>query len=401
MQRRGLARRSLAGPLAVETKQPVPVNRRIYMLKGGEQFQTFFTYDGDIHNGGDQCRIKRCKSKTDGSEYVVKVQMKKRIRGANEALFRRMTERMMNMPEYAHVIKVEACYEDDKFFYTLMDSCKGGDLFDFFKMLANDDLSAEDFNKELQIVMRELLLSLRHLHNQGLVHQDVKLENLVFRDQGQVSLDRRSRSPSPTSSPKSARRKTAPSPPASPKVLKLIDFDFTQEWEPSSPKSQQILGTDGYIAPECYIGGLSPKSDIFSAGVILYLLVTGRFPYDDDIFDDEPGQNVLSHPKMKEIYEKLAKYKVRWSSSTWNAVPEAKLLCQRLMLFNPLERYDAEQALKDPWLCDVKTTSELVSTAASTPTTEEEKRPGSPKEIKSPKSPKLPPLLEATPKSPK
>jgi calcium-dependent protein kinase len=371
MQRRGLARRT---EMQVSTKPSVSVTRRIYKFKDGENFLQFFSIDGDIHDGGDQCRIKRVVSKTDGTEYVAKVQLKRRIRGANEALFRRMTERFMNMPESAHVVKVEACYEDDRFFYTLMDSCKGGDLFDFFKMLANDDMPADELNRELQIVMRELLLSLRHLHNQGLVHQDVKLENLVFRDRGQVTLGAAGRRAPRSTSPKSARSRGES---ASPQVLKLIDFDFTQEWEPSSPKSTQILGTDGYIAPECYMGNLQQKSDIFSAGVILYLLVVGRFPHDDALFDDEPGQNVTGHPAMQKIYDRLLKAKVRWSSSSWTDIPEVRTFCQKLMAFRPEDRLTAEEALDDPWLKDVKGYGESPDSAAA-----------SPKEPASPKSPK-------------
>ena len=61
----------------------------------------------------------------------------------------------------------------------------------------------------------------------------------------------------------------SPKSPKSPSMLKLIDFDFTEEWEPSTPKSKSVVGTDGYIAPELYLGDFSPKTDIFSVGVIM------------------------------------------------------------------------------------------------------------------------------------
>merc|ERR1711964_535166 len=93
--------------------------------------------------------------------------------------------------------------------------------------------------------------------------------------------------------------------PDSPRMLKLIDFDFTEEWEPSSPRSKAVVGTDGYIAPESYHGDVCPKSDVFSAGVVIYVLVAGRFPYPDEIFDDGPNENYVGSPKMKEIYKKI------------------------------------------------------------------------------------------------
>ena len=61
-------------------------------------------------------------------------------------------------------------------------------------------------------------------------------------------------------------------------MLKLIDFDFTEEWEPDSPRSKAVVGTDGYIAPEAYLGNPQPKSDVYSAGVVMYVLIAGRFP---------------------------------------------------------------------------------------------------------------------------
>jgi len=335
--------------LGVQTRPAVEVTRRIQRLQG-ETFGAKFKVDGDIHDGGEQCKVKRVVCRENNKEFVVKVQKKSRIRGANEALFRRMTERMMNMPDDVNVVRIEACFEDAEYFYTLMDSCKGGDLFDFLRMLTSDDMQPAELNRELQIVMRELMLSLRHLHSQGLVHKDVKLENLVFKDKGGIRVQ------SPKT--KGAGRGISPGSPKSPKTLKLIDFDFTQEWEPNSPKSKAVLGTDGYIAPEAYLGDVNPKSDVFSAGVVLYLLVSGRFPYIDEIFDDEPGQNLTSHPKMREIYDKMRKFKVQWKSPVWKQLPECHAFCQRCMEFDFEKRYDADQALHDPWLSNVTTTAD-------------------------------------------
>merc|ERR1719174_3119090 len=174
-------------PLQVKTERAenaVPIRHRIQPLKGLMKDQ--YTVVLDIHDGGDQCRIKRVKSNADGTEYVMKIQQKRRIRGANEALFRRMTERMMNMPENENVVRVMGCFEDSQYFYTLLEACDGGDLFDFFRMLMADDMEVEKLEHEVRTVMGELLLSLDHLHKQGLVHKDVKLENLVFRKKGSL-----------------------------------------------------------------------------------------------------------------------------------------------------------------------------------------------------------------------
>merc|ERR1719456_1408081 len=218
-----------------------------------------------------------------------------------------------------------------------------------------DDMTIDTLEREVRQVMGELLLSLDHMHKQGLVHKDVKLENLVFQKKGGVE-------PRSVTKEKATFTHAKGESPKSPTELKLIDFDFTEEWEPSSPKSKAVLGTDGYIAPEAYLGDVCPKSDVFSAGVILYLLVVGRFPYDDDIFDDKPGQNVTGNPKMEDIYRKMRRYapKIHWGSRAWNKLPEAKAFCQKLMEFELPNRYDSEQALADPWVMGVKTTVDYV-----------------------------------------
>jgi len=148
-------------------------------------------------------------------------------------------------------------------------------------------------------------------------------------------------------------------------MLKLIDFDFTEEWEPGSPRSKAVVGTDGYIAPECYHGDVSPKADVYSAGVVLYLLVVGRFPYPDELFDDQPGENYVGNA-MKEIYIKMEKYWAAngdpgknkdpkmFASRAWSKLREAREFVMKCMEFDFIKRYDCDQALADPWLVNVK-----------------------------------------------
>jgi serine/threonine protein kinase len=318
----------------------VPIEKRIAKLKPGLSFESMFAFkpDGLIHDGGDQCRIKKVIGKKDQREYVAKIQKKSRIRGANEALFRRITERLLNIPDSEHVVKVLDCFEDDGYFYTILESLTCGDLFDFFRLLMADDLKPDHVEREVRVVIREILCALHQMHKIGLVHKDVKLENLVFKSVGGVDV-----------MPSKQTHHCDPSSPHSPKILKLVDFDFTDEWEPSSPKSKAVVGTDGYIAPEAYLGDVNPKSDIFSTGVVMYVLITGRFPFDDEIFDDQPGENYVGSPKMAEINKKLQKFRVRFGRS-WEPFPEAKAFCQSMLEMDVNRRPTAVEALNHPWM---------------------------------------------------
>jgi len=251
-----------------------------------------------------------------------------------------MTERMMNLPDSPNVIKVFACYEDEKYFYTLLESLQGGDLFDFWKILTSDSLTPEVVEREVKKIIGSLLRSLHHLHSQGLIHKDVKMENIMFMENGSLAM----------TTPKMVIAHDRGDP-VSPIGMRLIDSDFLEEWEPSSPQSEVVLGTDGYIAPEAYLGKACPRSDVFSTGVVMYLLIAGQFPFDDAIFGTWPGganENYVGSPKMAEIHAKLQRYKVRFGRS-FDPYPEAKDLCMSMLEFDAHKRPDAAEALRHPW----------------------------------------------------
>merc|ERR1719163_2603120 len=126
-------------------------------------------------------------------------------------------------------------------------------------------------------VVRQILEALRVMHGTGRIHKDLKLEN--------VMVDTTPASPS----------------------AKIIDFDTVVDWAPTSPRSKHVLGTDGHIAPEAYIGDYSPASDIYAVGVVLYKMLTRKLPFRPSIFDDKPGENYVGSSAMFRVQERLKK----------------------------------------------------------------------------------------------
>ena len=106
---------------------------------------------------------------------------------------------------------------------------------------------------EAKAILRQLLQAVQDLHSRGYIHKDLKLEN--------VMVD------SPKSGP----------------TVKLIDLDTVEEFSPNRI-AKTIAGTDQYIAQEAYGGHYSPASDIFSVGVISYILFSGKFPFESSMF---------------------------------------------------------------------------------------------------------------------
>jgi serine/threonine protein kinase len=332
------------------------------VVKLEKPFAEMYVVEQVVHDGGEQCRVKKVRSLDDGKWYIAKVQHKLKIRGRREDVFRQMTERMINLDDSPYVNKVLACYEDKEYFYTILEYMEGGDLYTFFKVLhppktssmhhsTSDRLDQEDLEDLVRKIMRQVLKALQHLHVQGLIHKDVKLENFVFK-----------RKPRRVESQNSitsffdsffTRCAAESSKITIPSELKLIDFDFVQEWNGADAADERnssavVLGTDGYIAPEVYLGAPRPESDVFSAGVILYVLISGRLPYSRSIFDDDEHENHVGHPKMAAIHARLAEYQV-YFGTVWDRFPEAKDLCESMLAVDGKKRPDAREALRHPW----------------------------------------------------
>jgi len=119
---------------------------------------------------------------------------------------------------------------------------------------------------------------------------------------------------------------------------------------PLSPAAKDILGTDQYIAPEAYAGNYSPKSDVFAVGVIIYKLLTSAYPFDESIFNDEPGENYVGSPKMKEIKQKVSDARVDFDREPWPKMPQARALVRSMLAVDENERVSAEDALKSEWM---------------------------------------------------
>merc|ERR1719436_2096930 len=114
-------------------------------------------------------------------------------------------------------------------------------------------------------------------------------------------------------------------------TVKLIDFDTAMSWEPDSPKAKTVLGTDQYISGEAYAGKYSPASDMFAVGVIAYKLITGMFPFNGKMFDDEAGENWVGSPKMKQIQDRVRRFHIDWTLPPFPSEPQAVDLCKRML----------------------------------------------------------------------
>ncbi len=127
-------------------------------------------------------------------------------------------------------------------------------------------------------------------------------------------------------------------------TIKVIDFGTSQVFDPSK-KMHQTFGTPYYIAPEILAGEYNEKCDIWSCGVILYILLCGRPPFDGENDD--------------EILENVSKGSYKISGPIWAKISvEGIDLIKKMLTFDPERRISAAQALSHQWI--VKNTELLL-----------------------------------------
>jgi serine/threonine protein kinase len=296
-------------------------NRSITFLGPGESIHAIYDIDDKALQSVSTRAVYPCTEKATGMDFILKIK-RKRTKGSDEDLMLRSTlERMLNV-EAEHLLTFQQVLEDDLHFYMVMTKCNSGEL---YQLLATADVLPE---RECKRIVREILTGIAQIHERGLIHRDIKPENvLMHRDD--------------------------PCSPQSPKSMKIIDFDTTQAWTPESPKSKGVVGTHGYIAPEGYLGNYSPKSDLWSVGVIFYFLMTGEMPYSNTVYDcpdPEMDDNTIGRG-IEKTYSRLEEATVDWESMPWPEFPVARDLCQQLLAFRPEDRVEsAAAALQPPWL---------------------------------------------------
>ena len=211
--------------------------------------------------------------------------------------------------DHPNIIKLYDVFESKHNLYLVMEECMGGELFDkITEHIENDEMYSE---KEAANILLQVMSAVEYCHNNGICHRDLKPENLLYINEG-----------SEINNP-----------------IKVIDFGLSRNFEEQSKMNTKV-GTAYYVAPEILQGSYSEKCDIWSAGVILYVLLSGEPPFNG------PSDSI--------IYSKIKKMKFNFPKNRWDSISnEAKDLLHH-MLAPEKERYSASQVLAHPWFKIVK-----------------------------------------------
>eukprot|EP00484_Ammonia_sp_Unknown_P029230 CAMPEP_0197025520 /NCGR_PEP_ID=MMETSP1384-20130603/5823_1 /TAXON_ID=29189 /ORGANISM="Ammonia sp." /LENGTH=550 /DNA_ID=CAMNT_0042454055 /DNA_START=134 /DNA_END=1786 /DNA_ORIENTATION=+ len=257
----------------------------------------FFDIEKELGRGAS-CRVLKVKNKKTGALYAMKEM--RRDDKWNPMLFEQEVNILQKLSGHANILHYEDCWMDNKNFYVLTSLCTGGELFDKIKELRHfSERHAAD-------VMRTILDSMRYCHERNIVHRDLKPENIVYKDKNHEELV-------------------------------IIDFGDAKEVEEHS-QHDDFVGTAFYLAPEAIRtreGWELKKSDMWTIGVIAYVLVTGRPPF--------WGR------ENKEIIRKIVRGNVRFPT-TIKLSDECKDFILSLLQKPPDKRLSASEALKHAWI---------------------------------------------------
>ncbi|GMI88221.1 CDPK-related kinase [Hibiscus trionum] len=251
---------------------------------------------------GYTCSAKFKKGEFKGQEVAVKVIPKSKMTTAIAVEdVRREVKILRALTGHNNLVKFYDAFEDHDNVYIAMEFCEGGELLD--RILARGGKYSED---DAKTVMVQILNVVAFCHLQGVVHRDLKPENFLYTSKEENSM------------------------------LKAIDFGLSDFVRPDE-RLNDIVGSAYYVAPEVLHRSYGTEADVWSIGVIAYILLCGSRPF---WARTESG-----------IFRAVLKADPNFIEAPWPSLSsEAKDFVKRLLNKDPRKRMTAAQALCHPWI---------------------------------------------------
>ncbi|TQD87714.1 hypothetical protein C1H46_026718 [Malus baccata] len=237
-----------------------------------------------------------CVEKATGKEYACKsIAKRKLITDDDVEDVRREIQIMHHLAGHPNVISIKGAYEDAIAVHVVMELCAGGELFD--RIIQRGHYT----ERKAAELTRTIVGVVEACHSLGVMHRDLKPENFLFVSQDEDAL------------------------------LKTIDFGLSIFLKPGV-KFTDVVGSPYYVAPEVLRKRYGPEADVWSAGVILYILLSGVPPF---WAEGEQG-----------IFEQVLHGDLDFESDPWPSISDgAKDLVRRMLVRDPKRRLTAHEVL--------------------------------------------------------
>ena len=210
---------------------------------------------------------------------------------------------ILKISQHPNIIKLYDIYENENYIYIIMEYCSGGDLLSYFEYH-----EYELPESKVCEIIHKLSMAIYYLHSYGIVHRDLKPENILMTDISDTA------------------------------DIRLLDFGLSKIVG-NEEKCTEPYGTLSFVAPEVLQGKPYDKSvDLWSIGIITFLLLCGYLPFDDKHSEREIARQTIQDPVPyeKKIWDKYS--------------PEAKAFVDGLLQKKPEKRYTIKEVLEHPWI---------------------------------------------------
>lgn len=267
-------------------------------------------YDLDLKDSplgeGSFSICRRCRNKKTGQEFAVKI-VSKRM----EANTKREIAALKLCEGHPNIVKLHDVYHDQLHTFLVMELLKGGELLERIRKIKHFS------ETEASCIMRKLVSAVSHMHDVGVVHRDLKPENLLYADETNST------------------------------EIKVIDFGFARLKPPDNQPLKTPCFTLHYAAPELLKDdGYDESCDLWSLGVILYTMLSGRVPFQCE-------EQTLTSTSAEEIMRKIKQGDFSFEGEAWRSVSqEAKELIQGLLTVDPNKRIKMSSLRFNEWLQD-------------------------------------------------
>ena len=258
--------------------------------------------------------IRKCRNRETGQTYALKSIPK----SAEECRARKIkhvsklesiqleAEILRRVSGHPSIVRLVDTYEDVRYVHLVTELCSGGMLFD--RII---DKTKKPFTeKEAATLSKSILSAVAYLHEEkNTVHRDIKCENFLFMENENNGKGGA--------------------------TIKLIDFGMSRV-DPLDQPMTTSIGTAYYVSPEVLNKSYGKKCDLWSVGVVVYMIICGYYPFYGD--------------STNEIVKHVASGKLDYPTAEWGGVASAKEFVSALLTVDPKERPSALEAIEHPWI---------------------------------------------------
>ncbi|XP_058161772.1 serine/threonine-protein kinase 33 isoform X2 [Dasypus novemcinctus] len=276
-------------------------------MDDGAAIQEIYTFGRILGQGSFGMVIEATEKDKETKWAIKKVNKDKAGSSAVKLLEREVS--ILKSVNHEHIIHLEQVFETPKQMYLVMELCEDGEL---KEILGRKGHFSEN---ETRLIIQSLASAIAYLHNKDIVHRDLKLENIMVKssfidDNNEMNLN-----------------------------IKVTDFGLAVRKQGRSESMMQTTcGTPIYMAPEVINAhDYSQQCDIWSIGVIMYILLCGEPPF--------------WASSEEKLFELIRKGELHFGNPVWDSVSDcAKNVLKQLMKVDPAHRITAKELLDNQWI---------------------------------------------------